>query len=95
MKLDSLSFLTLIIKPGGHLVFMVAIRCFANGELYLLEVYPPKDFSYHLLNKYYHQYLKDGVVNNFAVQLRKSWTPENFQEYWLCSTLTAKSPSIF
>ena len=66
MKLDSLSFLTLIIKPEGHLVFMVAIRCFANEELYLLEVYPPKDFSYHLLNKYYHQYLKDGVVNNFA-----------------------------
>ena len=41
---------------------MVAIRCFAKGDLYLLEVYPPKDFSYHLLTKYHHQYLKDGVV---------------------------------
>ena len=39
---------------------MVAIRCFAKGDL--LEVYPPKDFSYHLLTKYHHQYLKDGVV---------------------------------
>ena len=67
---------------------MVAIRCFAKGDLY-------KDFSYHLLTKYHHQYLKDGVVNNFAVKLRKSWTPENFQECWLCSTLRAKSPSIF
>ena len=56
---------------------------------YLLEVYPPKDFSYHLLTKYCHQYLKDGVVNNFAVKLRKSWKPENFQECWLCSTLRA------
>ena len=74
---------------------MVAIQCFAKGDLYLLEVYPPKDFSYHLLTKYHHQYLKDGVVNNFAVKLRRSWTPENFQECWLCSTLRAKSPSIF
>ena len=76
-------------------MFMVAIRCFAKGDLYLLEVYPPKDFSYHLLTKYCHRYLKDGVVNNFAVKLRKSWKPENFQECWLCSTLRAKSPSIF
>ena len=51
---------------------MVAIRCFAKGYLYLLEVYLPKDLSYHLLSKYHHQYLKDGVVNNFAVKLRKS-----------------------
>ena len=51
---------------------MVVIRCFAKRDLYLLEVYPPKDFSYHLLTKYHHQYLKDGVVNNFAVKLRKS-----------------------
>ena len=41
-------------------MFMVAIRYFAKGDLYLLEVYPPKDFSYHLLTKYHHQYLKDG-----------------------------------
>ena len=61
-------------KLEGHLVFMVAIQCFAKGDLYLFEVYPPKDFdfSYHLLTKYHHQYLKDGVVNNFAVKLRKS-----------------------
>ena len=71
---------TLIIKLEGHLVFMVAIQCFAKGDLYLLEVYPPKDFSYHLLTKYHHQYLKDGVVNNFAVKLGKSSTPEIFQE---------------
>ena len=44
---------------------MVAIRCFAKGDFY-------KDFSYHLLTKYHHQYLKDGVVNHFAVKLRKS-----------------------
>ena len=45
---------------------------FAKGDIYLLEVYPPKDFSYHLLTKYHHQYLKDGVVNNSAIKLRKS-----------------------
>ena len=38
----------------GHLVFMVAIQCFAKGDLYLLEVYPPKGFSYHLLTNYHH-----------------------------------------
>ena len=48
---------------------MVAIQCFAKGDLYLLEVYPRKDFSYCFLTKYHHQYLKDGVVNNFAVKL--------------------------
>ena len=40
---------------------MVAIQCFAKGDPYLLEVYPPKDFSYHLLTKCHYQYLKDGV----------------------------------
>ena len=61
-----------------RLVLMVAIQCFAKGPeggLYLLEVYPPnysKDFSYHLLTKYYHQYLNERVFNNFAVKLRKS-----------------------
>ena len=51
---------------------MVAIQCFAKGVLYLLEVYPPEDFSYHLLTKYHHQDLKDGFVNYFSVKLRKS-----------------------
>ena len=52
-KLDSLSFLTLIVSLSlikvtansvyanpvmGHLVFMVAIQCFAKGDVYLLEV---------------------------------------------------------
>ena len=59
---------------------MVAIQCFAKGDLYLLEVYPRKDFSYCFLTKYHHQYLKDGVDKNFAVKLRKSSTPENFRE---------------
>ena len=74
MKLYSLSFLTLwlIIKLEGHLVFMVAIQCFAKGDLYLLEVYPPEDFSYFLLTKYHHQDLKDGFANYFSVKLRKS-----------------------
>ena len=54
---------------------VVAIQCFAKGDLYpqLLEVYPPKDFSYHLLTKYHdHQYLKERVFKNLAVKLRKS-----------------------
>ena len=51
---------------------MVAIQYFSEGDLYLLEVYPPKDFSYHLLSKYHHQYLKERVFNNSAVKLRKS-----------------------
>ena len=51
---------------------MVAIQYFSKGDLYLLEVYPPKDFSYHLLSKYHHQYLKERVFNNSAVKLRKS-----------------------
>ena len=68
-RLDSLSFLTLIVSLSlikviansvyanpamVHLVFMVAIQCFAKGDLYLLEVYPPKTFTYHLLTKYHH-----------------------------------------
>ena len=59
----------------GHLVLMVAIQCFAKGpkwDLYLLEVYPLKDFIYHLLTKYHHQYLNERVFNNFAVKLRKA-----------------------
>ena len=52
---------------------------FCERGLYLLEVYPPKNFSYHVLTKYHHQYLKDGVVNNFTAPLRKSGTPENFR----------------
>ena len=58
----------------GHLVPMVAIQCLAKGpkgDLYLLEVYPHNDFSYHLLTKYHHQYLNERVFNNFAVKLRK------------------------
>ena len=52
---------------------MMAIQCFVKGDLYLLEVYPPIDFSYYLLTKYHHQNLmiKDGFVN-FSVKLRKS-----------------------
>ena len=72
MKLDSLSFLTLIINLEGHLVFTVAIQCFTKGDLYLLEVYPPKDFSDHLLTKYHHQELKDEFVNYFSVKPEKS-----------------------
>ena len=70
------SFLTLIIKLLGHLVFMGAIQCSAK------RVYPPKDFRYHLLTKNHHQYLKERVFNNFAVRLRKSLIPE---KYWLSS----------
>ena len=61
-----------MIKLKGYLVFMVAIQCFGKGDLYLLEVYPPEDFSYHLLTKYHHKDLKDGFVNYFSVKLRKS-----------------------
>ena len=70
------SFLTLIIKLLGHLVFMGAIQCSAK------RVYPPKDFRYHLLTKNHHQYLRERVFNNFAVRLRKSLIPE---KCWLCS----------
>ena len=72
-----------MIKLKGYLVFMVAIQCFAKADLYLSAVYPPKRFSYHLLTEYHHQYLKERVFNNFAVKRRKSWTPENFKEWWL------------
>ena len=72
MKFDSFSFLTLMIKLKGYLVFMVAIQCFAKADLYLSAVYPPKRFSYHLLTEYHHQYLKERVFNNFAVKRRKS-----------------------
>ena len=51
---------------------MVAIQCFAKGDLYLLEAYPPQGSFYHLFTKYHHQYLKERVFNNFAVKLRKS-----------------------
>ena len=70
------SFLTLIIKLLGHLVFIGAIQCSAK------RVYPPKNFRYHLLTKNHHQYLKERVFNNFAVILRKSLIPE---KCWLCS----------
>ena len=71
------SFLTLIIKLLlDHLVFMGAIQCSAK------RVYPSKNYSYHLLTKNHHQYLKERVFNNFAVRLRKSLIPE---KCWLCS----------
>ena len=69
------SFLTLIIKRLGHLVFMGAIQCSAK------RVYPPKDFRYHL-TKNHHQYLRERVLINFAVSLRKSLIPK---KCWLCS----------